>query len=143
MATKRKQILAALKTLLQSTPEVTIEASVDRERARPWDVGVAVGINIVPEADPITETGGYSHTDRALLIDFQITARGEQPTDQADDTVEALHNCLMSNRTLGGLAIDIQAGDNEMEWDDADRDYCVIHQRYRVMYRTSETNLST
>lgn len=141
MATKRKQILAALKTLLQNAPAVAL--NVEREKARPWDADVAIGINIVPEADPITETGGYSHTDRALMVDFQITARGDQPTDQADATVEALHNRLMSDRTLGGLSIDIQAGDNEMEWDDADLDYCVIHQRYRVMYRTSETNLST
>lgn len=141
MATKRKQILAALKTLLESgTP---VAANIERERARPWDADIALAINIVPDADPQVETGGYSHTDRQLSVDFQITARGDQPTDQADATVEALHNRLMSDRTLGGLAIDIQAGDNDFEWDDADRDYCVVHQRYRVHYRTSETNLST
>ena len=141
MATKFDQILDALKVLLQNAPAVS--ANVEREKARPWDAEVSIGLNIVPEADPLTETGGYSHTDRAMMVDFQITARGDQPTKQGDPTVEALHNRLMSDRTLGGLAIDIQVGDNDIEWDDAERDYCVLHRRYRVMYRTSETNLST
>lgn len=141
MATKREQILAALLTLLGNATAVS--ANLARERARPWGAEITEAINIVPESDPQQDTGGYNNTDRGLLVDFQIHQRGDNPTTAADARVEALHSRLMSDRTLGGLALDIQAADNDFEWDDADRDFCVIHQRYRVLYRTRETDLTT
>ena len=140
MSTKREQILAALPTLLANATAVC--ANIGRERSRPWPQGVALSLNIVPESDPRQDTGGVDYTDRVLIVDFQITARGDGPSTLADPVVEALHNRLMSDRTVGGLAIDIAAGDNDFEWDDADRDYCIVHQRYQILYRTSETNLS-
>lgn len=141
MASKREQVLAALLTLLNTATAVC--SNTERERMRPWSDDVSLAINIVPEADPRQDTGGVSYTDRAMLIDFQITSRGDSPTTLADATVVALHTRLMSNRTLTGLVIDIEAGDNDFDWDDKDRDECLIHQRYFVRYRTSETDLST
>lgn len=141
MATKREQVLAALETLLNNATAVC--SHIARERMRPWPESVSLALNIVPETDPRQETGGVNNTDRALFVDFQITSRGDQPTTLADPTVDALHDRLMSDRDLGGLAIDIEAGDNDFEWDDAERDECVIHQRYRITYRTSDTDIST
>jgi hypothetical protein len=141
MTTKREQILAALPTILGAATAVC--ANIGRERSRPWSQDVALSVNIVPENDPRQDTGGVDYTDRVLIVNFQITARGDGPTTLADPVVDALHNRLMSNRTINGLAIDIAAGDNDFEWDDADRDYCVVNQRYQILYRTSETNLST
>lgn len=140
MATKREQILAALPVLLANATAVC--DNIARERARPWPDTVSLSVNIVPESDPRQDSGGADYTDRVLIVDFQITARGDGPTTLADPVVNALHNRLMTNRTLTGLALDIAAGDNDFEWDDAERDFCVIHQRYQILYRTAETNLS-
>lgn len=140
MPTIREQILAYLPVFLEAG--VGAGVKVERARKRAIEADEALFVNIVPGADPRQETGGVDFTDRVLTVDFQIHARGDQPDSLADPVVDALHSKLVSDRTLGGLALDLVAGDNEYEWDEAEADLCVVHQRYEILYRTDETNLS-
>src|SRR5690348_2062458 len=117
MATKREQILAYLPELLRD--EVGPGVPVVRRRRRPIGKTDGLLVNIVAEGDPRQDTGGNHFTDRVLTVDFQIHARGDDPESLADDVCDALHLRLMSDRTLGGLCMDLEASDNEFEDDDA------------------------
>jgi hypothetical protein len=140
-ASLRSRILQALlDQLIDATPA---GRNVFRERRRAMPADAAQAVNIVPESDPRQDTGGNQKTDRFLTVDFQVLARGDTPSDVADPVLVVIHELLMANRTLDGLAIDIVAGDNDFEYDDADDDLAVVHQRYAVLYRTHETDLTT
>lgn len=143
MDTKRNRILNALRDrLMDATPA---GREVYRERRRAIRQGVTYAINIVPESDPRQDSGGHQKTDRFMTVDIQIHARGDVPTEVADPVVVVVHELLAgdsADRTLGGLALDIVAADNDFEYDDADEDLAALHQRYAVLYRTSETDLT-
>jgi hypothetical protein len=140
MPSKREQIIDKVRELLLN--ETPAGFAVFRERRRPLGENDLRAINIVPESDPRQDTGGTQFTDRFLTLDIQIHARGEQPSTVADSTVIAVHVALMANRTLDGLALDVVANDNDFEYDELDDDLVCIHQRYAVLYRTQETDLT-
>jgi hypothetical protein len=143
MDSKRNRILNAIRDLLiDATPAAR---DVYRERRRAIRAGATYAINIVPESDPRQDSGGMTVTDRFMTVDIQIHARGDVPTEVADPVVVVVHELLIganADRTLGGLALDIVAGDNDFEYDDADEDMGAVHQRYAVLYRTGETDLT-
>jgi hypothetical protein len=140
MPTKREAVLAYLQTFLDG--HVGTDVPVYRQRRRAIAHDKALALNIVAGDDPRVSTGGKDYVDRALEVDFQIHVRGDTPEEVADSVVDALHNRLMSDRTLGGACRDIEAIDNSFEDDDADEDLCVVHQRYTITYRSRETDLS-
>lgn len=139
-ASKRSRILQKLQDLLIGATPAGRNVFRERKRAMPADATLAV--NIVPESDPRQDGGGTQFTDRLMAVDIQIHARGDVPTDVADPVVVVVHELLMANRTLAGLALDIVAADNDFEYDDADEDMAALHQRYAVLYRTNETDLT-
>lgn len=143
MTTKREAILDYLPAFLNEDGTLQALAWVERERRRPVEKSARYRVNVVPESDSRMDTGGKDYVDRRLGIDFQIHVRGDD-TSGADAIVDALHNKLMSSRTLGGRCRDIVATDNDFEsnWSEADTGLCIVHQRYDVIYRSSETDLS-
>lgn len=144
MTTKRESVLDYLPSFLNEDGTLlALEAWVERERRSPVQKSARYRVNVVPESDARMETGGKDYVDRRLSLDFQIHVRGAD-TSGADAIADALHNKLMSNRTLGGRCRDIVAGDNDFEWkwSEEDTDMCMVHQRYDVIYRSLETDLS-
>lgn len=150
MTTKREAILDYLPAFL-STDETldSLSVMVERSRRRPFPKDQRYALNIVPESDPRMDTGGHQYVDRRISIAFEIHVRGNNES-AADPIVNALHNKLMSNRVLADdladastyRCRDIEATDNDFEWDDGDTDLCIVRQRYDITYRSSETDLS-
>jgi len=95
--------------------------------------------------EPITDTPDINNTriDWTLRVRVVVIVRGEIPENIADSTIESLHTKILTNTTLGGLAIDIQPSTQTFEVLDADQPAGVITCEYEIQYRTEYNKLST
>jgi hypothetical protein len=77
-----------------------------------------------------------------LGVRIAVIVRGNIPDQLADPIIESLHSKLMADLTLGGIAMDIQP--INVSWDlvESDQPTGVVMCDYRVLYRTTYTNLS-
>ena len=71
-----------------------------------------------------------------------VIVRGNIPDQLADPIVQSLHSKLTADLTLGGNAMDVQAV--SVSWDlvEGDQPTGVVSCDYRVLYRTSYSDLS-
>tara|TARA_R100001015_G_C4621594_1_gene178823 strand:- start:1125 stop:1544 length:420 start_codon:yes stop_codon:yes gene_type:complete len=139
MASKREQILAAIKTNLTGTTGVGTRIYRSRVAALTRAESPALVL------EPITDTPNINNTrvDWRLRIRVVVIVRGEIPENIADSTIESLHTKILTNTTLGGLAIDIQPSTQSFEVLDADQPAGVITCEYEIQYRTEYNKLST
>ena len=139
MASKREQILAAIKTNLTGTTGVGTRIYRSRVAALTRAESPALVL------EPITDTPNINNTrvDWTLRIRVVVIVRGEIPENIADSTIESLHTKILTNTTLGGLAIDIQPSTQTFEVLDADQPAGVITCEYEIQYRTEYNKLST
>ena len=139
MASKREQILAAIKTNLTGTTGVGTRIYRSRVAALTRAESPALVL------EPITDTPNINNTrvDWTLRIRVVVIVRGEIPENIADSTIESLHTKILTNTTLGGLAIDIQPSTQSFEVLDADQPAGVITCEYEIQYRTEYNKLST
>ena len=142
MASKREQILAALKTQLAGTTGVGTR--IYRTRVTPTARNESPAIVIEPINDQPTVTSAtYEKLDWTLRIRVVVIVRGEIPDNVADATINSLHTKLVNDPTIGGLALDIRPSTTTFEAIDADQPAGVIFCEYEIDYRTSYNNLST
>ena len=139
MASKREQILAAIKTNLTGTTGVGTRIYRSRVAALTRSESPALVL------EPITDTPDINNTriDWTLRLRVVVIVRGEIPENIADSTIESLHTKILTNTTLGGLAIDIQPSTQTFEVLDADQPAGVITCEYEIQYRTEYNKLST
>ena len=139
MASKREQILAAIKTNLTGTTGVGTRIYRSRVAALTRSESPALVL------EPITDTPDINNTriDWTLRVRVVVIVRGEIPENIADSTIESLHTKILTNTTLGGLAIDIQPSTQSFEVLDADQPAGVITCEYEIQYRTEYNKLST
>jgi len=139
MASKREQILAAIKTNLTGTTGVGTRIYRSRVAALTRSESPALVL------EPITDTPDINNTriDWTLRVRVVVIVRGEIPENIADSTIESLHTKILTNTTLGGLAIDIQPSTQTFEVLDADQPAGVITCEYEIQYRTEYNKLST
>ena len=142
MASKREQILAALKTQLAGTTGVGTR--IYRTRVTPTARNESPAIVIEPINDQPTVTSAtYEKIDWTLRIRVVVIVRGQIPESVADATIESLHTKLVNDPTVGGLALDIRPSTTTFEAIDADQPAGVIFCEYEIDYRTAYNNLST
>jgi hypothetical protein len=142
MASKREQILAALKTQLTGTTGVGTR--IYRTRVTPTARNESPAIVIEPINDqPNVNSGTYEKIDWTLRIRVVVIVRGEIPDNIADATINSLHTKLVNDPTIGGLALDIRPSTTSFEAIDADQPAGVIFCEYEIDYRTAYNNLST
>jgi hypothetical protein len=140
MATKRKQILQAVKTKLVSLPGVA-DADVYRSRDTAFSRAKTPAVVIEWVSDtPNVEALGI--VTWSLLVSIRVIARGEIPDDVADPIVQDIHTKLTADLSLGGLSMDIQPATVQNDISEADLNLGVISCGYRITYRTSETSIS-
>tara|TARA_Y100001972_G_scaffold107657_1_gene137028 strand:- start:62 stop:490 length:429 start_codon:yes stop_codon:yes gene_type:complete len=142
MSSKREQILAAIKTNLTGTTGVGTRIYRSRVAALTRSESPALVL------EPITDTPNinnarYLKIDWTLRVRVVVVVRGEIPENIADSTIESLHTKILTNTTLGGLAIDIQPSTQTFEVLDADQPAGVITCEYEIQYRTEYNKLST
>lgn len=139
MATKREQILAALKALLVAN--VTGVTGVYRSRADKFSGTEAPALNLVPDQEQPQENA-IGLMDARLDFEVQVFQRGDEADRLADPYVEAVHSALMSSQTIGGLAIDITDGATSWDFDETDRASLMVRMRFTAWYRRARTSLA-
>ncbi len=141
MATKREQILAAVKTALTGTTGVSTRIYRSRVSATSRDKSPSIVVEPVSDT-PRDNSATYEKLDWTLRIRVVVIIRGNIPDKLADPTIDSLHKKVVADPTLGGLAIDISAGPTTFEILDADKPAGVIVCEYFIDYRTATTDLS-
>ncbi len=141
MASKREQILEAIKTAL--TGSATLGATVYRSRVTPLARGESPAVIVEPVRNDVEQNTSLPTLDHSMQVRVAVIVRGEIPDQLADPVINAAHSAIMADLTLGGLAIDVQPGETEFTMQDADQPVGVIFSIYIVRYRTSVGDLST
>ena len=142
MATKRERILAAIKTNLANT--VGVGTRIYRSRAEAFTRSETPAIIIEPISDTPAETQNFN--DRVnwdFRIKISVVVRGAVPDQVADPTIESLHTKVLTDPSIGGLALDIRPSTTNFEILDADQPAGVISCEFDIEYRTTYNSLTT
>ena len=142
MASKREQILAKIKTNLTGTTGVGTR--IYRSRVEPMARGESPSLVIEFVTDePTVNSATYLKLDWTLRVRIVVIVRSQTPDTTADPTIESLHTKIVSDPTLGGLAIDVRPLTVTFDVVEADQPAGVISCEYEVDYRSSYNDLST
>ena len=142
MASKREQILAKIKTNLTGTTGVGTR--IYRSRVEPMTRGETPSLVIEFVTDePTVNSATYLKLDWTLRVRVVVVVRSQTPDTTADPTIESLHTKMVSDPTLGGLAIDVRPLTVTFDVVEADQPAGVISCDYEVDYRSSYNDLST
>ena len=142
MASKREQIIAALKTTLAGTTGVSTR--IYRSRIEPITNGESPAIVIEPVTDePSINSTSYLKIDWTLRIRIVVIVRGTIPDNVGDPTVESLFTKVLNDPTVGGLALDIRPATQTFEVLEADQPAGLTTCEFEIDYRTSYNSLST
>ena len=142
MASKREQILAAIKTNLANTTGVGDR--IFRSRAEP--MARAESPSLVLEFitdEPTVNSSTYLKIDWTLRVRIVVVVRSQTPDTTADATVESLHTKIVNDPTLGGLALDVRPATVSFDVVEAYQPAGIISCEYEVDYRSSYNDLST
>jgi len=140
MSSKREQILARFETLLVNTSGVNARVYRSRQQALNRDEAPALVIEPGRDTPTVVST---CKLDWSLDVLVAIYARGVVPDQDADPVAVSMHNELMSDRTLGGLAVDLVPTGVDFKLDDADMSTLWMINTYTVRYRTSISSLES
>jgi hypothetical protein len=140
MTTKRESILAAIRTTLTGTTGVSTR--IYRSRVEAFARSECPALVIEPSSDEASIDTSLPTLTWRLGVRIAVIVRGSIPDQLADPIIESLHSKLMADLTLGGIAMDIQP--INVSWDlvESDQPTGVVMCDYRVLYRTTYTNLS-
>jgi len=140
MATKRESIMQALFTALTGTTNVGTR--IYRSRVEPVARAESPALVLEPVSNTVEQNTCLPTLDHTLTFRVVVIVRANVPDQTADPIIQSLHAKIVADLTLGGLAIDVQPGPTEFTLEQADTPVGVIYCTYRVLYRTSVSDLS-
>jgi hypothetical protein len=138
----REQILNHIETVtLPGT--VQVGTRIYRSRAQAYSRSEAPAITVSPGEDnpinaPRTIGASLGKLDQALPVLIEIYVRGDVPDQLADPIGVDVHARMMADRTLGGLAQDVQPDGYLPEMEAADATSGRMTQRFLIRYRTRD-----
>ena len=142
MASKREQILAKIKTNLTGTTGVGTR--IYRSRVEPMTRVETPSLVVEFVTDePTVNSATYLKLDWTLRVRIVVIVRSQTPDTTADPTIESLHTKIVSDPTLGGLALDVRPLSVTFDVVEADQPAGVISCEYEIDYRSSYNDLST
>ena len=142
MASKREQILAKIKTNLTGTTGVGTR--IYRSRVEPMTRVETPSLVVEFVTDePTVNSATYLKLDWTLRVRIVVIVRAQTPDTTADPTIESLHTKIVSDPTLGGLALDVRPLTVTFDVVEADQPAGVISCEYEIDYRSSYNDLST
>ena len=142
MASKREQILAKIKTNLTGTTGVGTR--IYRSRVEPMTRVETPSLVVEFVTDePTVNSATYLKLDWTLRVRIVVIVRSQTPDTTADPTIESLHTKIVSDPTLGGLALDVRPLTVTFDVVEADQPAGVISCEYEIDYRSSYNDLST
>lgn len=140
MATKREQILAAIRTALTGTTGVGTR--IYRSRTEAFARSECPALVIEPINDEASIETSLPTLSWRLGVRVAVIVRGNIPDQIADPIVQSLHSKISADLTLGGIAIDIQPISVGFDLVESDQPTGVVMCDYRVLYRTTVADLS-
>ena len=141
-ASIREQILAYIATtVLPGT--VQVGSRIYRSRAQAYSRSEAPAITVSPGEDnpvnaPRTTGASLGRLDQVLPVLIEIYIRGDVPDQLADPIGVDVHARMMADRTLGGLAHDVQPDGWRPEYEQADATAGWIGHKFLIRYRTRD-----
>jgi len=138
----REQILNRIATVtLPGT--VQVGSRIYRSRAQAYSRSEAPAITVSPGEDnpvnaPRTIGASLGKLDQALPVLIEIYVRGDVPDQLADPIGVDIHARMMADRTMGGLAHDVQPDGWAPQYEPADATAGWIGHRFLVRYRTKD-----
>lgn len=138
--TKREQIMNAIKAKLEAVPGMAGRVHRSREVALSRDEAPAYVLTW--ESERVSGDGVLQFTSKDLAVVVDVYQRAAVPDAAADQYVELAHAALLQDANLGGLSIDIEEGDTELQMDEADITACFVRMEFNVKYRHQRDNLS-
>ena len=142
MASKREQILAKIKSNLTGTTGVGTR--IYRSRVEPMTRVETPSLVVEFVTDePTVNSATYLKLDWTLRVRIVVIVRSQTPDTTADPTIESLHTKIVSDPTLGGLALDVRPLTVTFDVVEADQPAGIISCEYEVDYRSSYNDLST
>ena len=141
-ASIREQILSRIATtVLPGT--VQIGSRIYRSRAQAYSRNEAPAITVNPGEDnpanaPRTTGASLGRLDQVLPVLIEIYVRGNVPDQLADPIGVDVHARMMADRTLGGLAQDVQPDGWRPEYEQADATAGWIGHKFLIRYRTRD-----
>ena len=142
MTSKREQILAKIKTNLTGTTGVG--SRIFRSRSEPLTRAESPSLVIEFVTDqPTINSATYLKLDWTLRVRIVVVVRSQTPDTSADPTIESLHTKIVSDPTLGGLAIDVRPSTVTFDVIEADQPAGVVFCEYEIDYRSNYNDLST
>jgi hypothetical protein len=140
MTSKRERILGAITTALGSTTGVS--GRVYRSRVEAFARSECPALVVEPINDEASiDTSLPTYTWR-LTVRVAVIVRGNIPDQLADPIVSDMHSRLTADLTLGGYSMDIQPINVSFELVESDQPTGVVMCDYRVLYRTTVSDLS-
>jgi hypothetical protein len=141
MASKREDILDAIKTALAGTTGVSTR--IYRSRTIPLAQRSELPALIIEWSDDSAEQNTSLPTlDWSLNVTVTVLSSGDVPDEQADNTIVSVHAKMMADLTLGGEAIDIQPTTVNFEAIDGDSPIGVTAMGFLVRYRTDVDSIT-
>ncbi len=141
MTTKRERVLAAVTSALAGTTGVSTR--IYRSRVEPISRAESPALVVEPISDNAAQNTALPTLDWSMIVRISVIVRGAVPDQIADPIIESLHSKVMADLTLGGYAIDVQPIGVTFNFTEADGAAGEIQCDYRVLYRTSVTNLAS
>jgi hypothetical protein len=141
MTTKRERVLAAVTSALAGTTGVSTR--IYRSRVEPITRAESPALVVEPISDNAAQNTALPTLDWSMIVRITVIVRGAVPDQLADPIIESLHSKVMADLTLGGYAIDVQPIGLTFNFTEADGAAGEIQCDYRVLYRTSVTNLAS
>lgn len=140
--TKREQILVAITNALEDVAAVS--GRIYRSRVEAFARNEAPAMVIEPGVDSAAaEPVSTCKIDWTLGVIIAVYTRGSIPDQLADPIILDVHQKLLADRTLGGLAMDIWPSNHDPQFAAADQPAGWYVLNYTVRYRTGVTDLST
>lgn len=140
MASKREQILAHVASTLAGT--VGVSTRIYRSRVEAFARNES-GAIVIEYGRDNAQTYSTCKLDWTLDVLVAVYFRGAIPDQLADPTIVSLHSKLMTDRTLGGLALDIVPTGVDPQLEKADQPAAWIVCTYQVRYRSSASSLES
>ena len=142
MASKREDILDAIKTALAGTTGVSTR--IYRSRTIPLAQRSELPALLISwTGDSAEQNTSLPTLDWSLSVVVTVLSSGDVPDSQADATIVSMHAKIMADLTLGGEAMDVQPGDVSFEAIDGDSPIGTINCTYIVRYRTQVDDLTS
>lgn len=142
MASIREQILFRIaNTVLPGT--VQVGSRIYRSRVEAYSRSEAPAITVSPGEDspanaPRTTGASLGRLDQSLPVLIEIYVRGNVPDQLADPIGVDVHARMMADRTLGGLAQDVQPDGWRPQYEPADATVGWIGHKFLILYRTRD-----